>query len=190
MREEYEKWLMSQLQIEEGDEGYSELCRIMGRTPFLPFLEMDINRGDDGMALREEWADGLGKTDDETVAALYELDCEIGGGTCSMLELMVVMCRRFCYEMMDSPYEAGIFKWFQELIGNCGLDEWTDKEVLRDPDRAEEAIAELLGTIIFHRFGWDGEGSMFPLRYIHEDQREMDILTQMNNYIAENYDIC
>jgi hypothetical protein len=190
MREAYEKWLMDQLLVDEEEDGYSELCKILGKTPYLPFMEMDINRGDDGMALRDEWVDEKFGDCYAAIDARFTLDEEIGGGTCSMLELLVILCRKIQYEMLEGPYEAGIFKWFLELLGNCGLDKWTNEKIAEDVEKASDDISELLGTVIFHRFGWDGEGSLFPLRYAREDQREMDLMTQMNNYIAENYDIC
>ena len=177
---QYFEWLTEQAMIDtEGRDGYSMLCRKLFSSRFTATNDMDQNRVEEAMALREEWNGDILPEEIEP----YD--------TCNMLELLIVMARRMTYEMYDSQYEAGTGKWFQELIGNCRLDEFTNG-YFDDygEEYGQEMVDEILDKIIRRRYGWDGEGGLFPLMYPQYDQRRAELITQMNNYLEENYDIC
>lgn len=190
IQDTYREWLIDQLNGDRGAGGYSELYGILHGIPFLPIMEMDWNRNDEGLNLAKEWA--------ETEAAENETDVDIGAamdevhqnGFCTMLELIVVMSRRIQFELMDSEYDKAIEDWAEELIRNVGLQEYINVVVEEDRDTAEEAVAKVIGSVIFRQYGWDGEGGFFPLECPTRDQRYEQLFTQMNDYIAENYDIC
>jgi hypothetical protein len=115
------------------------------------------------------------------------LDGEYGqNGT--MMEMLVVLAEKMNFDLADSEYEAGIGHWFRELLENCGLIGYTNENM--EDDRYVEAVADILDTVIFRKYGWDGEGSLFPLRWPKQDQRYQELIVQMNGYIEENYDIC
>ena len=187
----YEKWLKEQLMIQEGGEiGFYRLCEKMHRTPFLPFLPMDWNRNDEALELRVEWVESVTGDIQEQVEMLGQISETMETDFCSVLELMVIVVRRIQYETMDGDHEASMRKWFFELMDNCGLYSWNDEKWAEDPEKAEEEVERILGVLIFRKYGWDGEGGMFPLAYCRCDQRKTELLTQMNYYIEENYDIC
>lgn len=189
--EVYEQWLKQQLMIREGGkEGYCRLCKKMHETPFLPLLAMDWNRNDEALALRTEWVESVTGDIQEQVERLDRINEMIDSDFCTMLELVVVLVRRIQFETMDGDHEASMQKWFFELMDNCGLNVLDDEQWEEDPERAEEETERILETLIFRKYGWDGEGGMFPLMYCQCDQRKTELLTQMNYYIEENYDIC
>lgn len=192
MQELYQEWLIDQLNGERGVYGYSELYRIMHDVPFLPVVEMDWNRNDDGLNLALEWAEASYSTDEQIADAMLALEQEHVhiDGFCTMLELTVVLARKMQFELTNSEYDRPIKAWADVLIRNIGLQEYFNEQIEEDWDTAENAIIEILGSVIFRQYGWDGEGGFFPLAYPREDQREEELLNQMNNYIAENYDIC
>ena len=49
---------------------------------------------------------------------------------------------------------------------------------------------DIIDTVNLRKIGWDGEGGIFPLQCPREDQRSVELIIQMNDYIEENYDIC
>lgn len=182
-KNDYLCWLMNQCQlIAEGPDGYLQLCRILMETYFLSLIEFDENRAEEGKALREEWAESVcGDT----------FDIDLLPYTCTMLELILVMARRMAYEMADSQYEAGVGKWVMEILENAGLATFRNDYFETDPEYHENRIRSILKDIVYRRYLHTGDGSFFPAKYYTtKDYRQMELLTQMNNYLAENYDIC
>ena len=106
----------------------------------------------------------------------------------TMMELFLILAEKMNYELADSQFESGTGKWFRELLQNCGLIEAVNDAF--EDDRKEEEVHDILTTINFRKFGWDGEGGLFPLRCPRQDQRYTELVIQMNDYIEENYDIC
>ena len=190
MDELYEEFLIDETGAEKDLDGYSGLCRILHRIPFLPVVEMDWNRNDEALDLSLEWAEGIYRTDEDALDAAMRISEAHPNGFCTMLELLVILARRIRYELMDSQYEDVIGRWTTELIHNCGLGGYTNEAVEDDPEEAEREICEIMGNVIFRQYGWDGEGGFFPLKHPTKDQRDEELLTQMNYYISENYDLC
>lgn len=183
LKTEYLCWLMNRIGLEaEGNDGYLRFCEILQDTEFLPILEMDENRSAECMELRSDFA----KDYDDPVCDLLD---DIYGANGTMMEIMIVLSEKMNYEMTDSQFEASPRKWFLELIGNCGLDNYCTNEDF-EKEENEELVRDILHTVIFRLTGWDGEGGLFPLMYAQTDQRRLELITQMNNYLEENYDIC
>lgn len=181
---DYLKWLMAQCQLaSDGSEGYSRLCGVMHSVCFLSLIEFDENRSEDGKDLRYEWAETTG-------GDISRLNDSLSPYTCTMLELVLVLARRMAYEMLDSEYEAGIGKWVMEMLGNAGLATFRNDYFETEREYSENRIRCVLNDIICRRYLPNGEGGFFPLERSPKDQRTTELLTQMNNYLAENYDIC
>ena len=181
---EYLCWLMNQAGMDaEGPDGYLELCTVLHTTLFNAIIDADENRIADAEDLRMEWAQSQTDNEQEQDLLAYGIDMEMED-SCSMMELLVILSRMMAYEMMESEYEAGTGKWFKEMLGNSGLDEMTNE--LFDVDRT----GDILLTINLRKFGRDGEGGFFPLVYAVRDQRKIEIMDQMNDYLMDNYDIC
>ena len=181
---DYLCWLMNQCQLEaDGPEGYLRLCEVLQGIYFVSLIEFDENRIEEGKELREEWAD----TDGGDISAL---EGELIPYTCTALELILVMARRMCYEMSDSQFDAGIGKWVMELLENAGLATYRNDIFETDPDGCTAKIKCILHDIIYRRYMPDGTGSFFPTETTGTDARHEELLVQMNNYLAENYDIC
>lgn len=177
-------WLMNQAQIEAGGPGgYSHLCEVLQGTYFVSLVAFDENRAAEGKALRSEWAD----TDDGDIDALEE---ELIPYTCTAMELILVLARRMHFEMCDSQFDAGIGKWTAELLENAGLATFRNDIFETDPEGSERKIRVILHDIIYRKYMWNGKGGFFPVQYPEMDQRNVELLVQMNNYLAENYDIC
>ena len=159
LKTEYLCYLMNRVQLDaEGDSGYLRLCEKLQDTEFLPIIEMDENRCSDCRRLRYDYGEGwYGEAGDILDGLLGE------NGT--MMEFLVVMAEKMQYDLYDSIYEAGVGKWFREMLQNCGLISACNKRFEEDPKETEEAVANILDTVIFRKTGWDGEDGLFPLRW-------------------------
>ena len=187
MNEGYFEWLLNKAGVSDDEDGFSYLCSILHEVIFHPTLEMDENRWEDGIRYRYEFAsekEGFG-TDRANWVTNY-LDDSIGG--CTMLELILSLAEKMHFEMLDSQYDAGVGKWFEELLSNLGLDMYTNRELMEN-EAAYFEIDDILNKLIYRNYRYNGEGGLFPLRGPKEDQRDVEMLIQMNNYIIENYDI-
>ena len=186
---EYLCYLMNRIGLEaEGTDGYLRLCETLQEIPFLPQTAMDENRCGDCLDLRTDFSDReYGGDAEEQMLVEAVLDAALGiSGT--MLELLTVISEKMKFETCDSQYEASTRKWFLEILGNCGLDKhWLNRDF--DEEGNEEAVKDAMHTVNFRKTGWDGEGGLFPLAYPQYDQRKVEIIIQMNNYLEENYDI-
>lgn len=187
MNEEYFEWLLNKAGVDEEDNGYSILCSVMHEMIFYPILEMDADRWEDGVSYRYTFAFEHENRDEQAADILTEyLDDQLGG--CTVLELVISLIDKMSYEMLDSQYEAGPGKWFEELICNLGLDVYTNHEFMEN-EAAYFEVDQILERVIFRKYDYNGEGGFFPLQSASEDQRDVELVIQMNNYLAENYDI-
>lgn len=186
VKSEYLCYLMNRAQVEaEGIRGYLCLCSLLQETEFIPIVEMDENRCSDCRNLRMEFANDV--SEPEYMDILDGMLSENG----TMMELLTVLAEKIEYEMADSEYEASTRKWFLEMLTNCGLGDADNGHFEEDSSgRLSEDVACILDTVIFRKFGWDGENGLFPLRWPRGDQRYEELIVQMNNYLEENYDIC
>lgn len=138
----------------------------MYRTEFIWWIGNDENRAEDGLQLRLEFEDVFDtKIDDQEWM-------ELG---CSFLELLMILSRRLSFEGGGEPRER-----FWELIDNLGLREYTDAVSM-----PVERIEEILERVIWRTYNSDGDGGLFPLKKATQDQREVELLYQMSNYILE-----
>lgn len=187
---EYLCYLMNRVGLEaEGKDGFLLLCGTLQEIEFLPQTAMDENRCGECMDLRRDFIlhdyKCFGAEAQQT--ALDILDSCFGeNGT--MLELLTVMAEKMAFEVCDSEYEANTRKWFTEMLCNCGVYDYA-RNASFDEEGNEEIIRDAMNTVIFNKIGWDGEGGLFPLVYPKYDQRKVELVIQMNNYLEENYDI-
>ena len=186
LKTEYLCYLMNRIGLEaEGDDGYLRLCEVLQEIPFLPQTDMDENRCSDCADLRRDFAEYA--YEEKKIFVEDVLD-GIYGPEGSALELLIVISERMQFEMCDSQFEASVRKWFLEILGNCGLDKhWSNADF--ETEGNEEIVKSTIENVIFRKTGWDGEGGLFPLAYPQYDQRKVEIIIQMNNYLEENYDI-
>ena len=186
---EYLCYLMNRIGLEaEGKDGYLRLCETLQEIEFLPQTDMDENRSGECMGLRRDFAEYTYAVEEEATIIAEDVLDGFYGENGTMLELMTVLAEKMAFEMCDSQYEASVRKWFTEMLCNCGLDKhWCNSDF--DIEGNEEIIKDTIHSVIFRRYGWDGEGGFFPLNYPQYDQRKVEIIIQMNNYLEENYDI-
>ena len=147
---------------------YSDLLMVMYETDFVWALDLDEDRVDDGLLLREELA--VSKPEKP----------------CSVLEVLIGIARRMDYILSDDISGDRTRVWFWEMVENLGLKTWTNLIIWHTPG-ARFSIQTVLNRWMTRCFEVDGTGSIFPLKYPKYDQRDQTITYQMNAYILENY---
>ena len=187
MNEGYFKWQMNKVNVSDDENGYSYLCAILHEILFYPLVDMDENRWFEARRYRWDYAAEHGYSEiwqqDEMA---NQLDETLGG--CTVFELLISLAEKMKFETEDGPYDATTEKWFEELISNMGLETYTNREFNENEEAYFEA-EEKIQRMIFRRYRASGEGGLFPLRFPRQDQRGVELAIQLNDYLAENYDI-
>ena len=190
IKTEYLCYLMNRVGLEaEGPDGYLRLCETLQNTEFVPQTAMDENRCRECMDLRRDFVmfDHKAETPEIQQEILDILD-GIFGENGTMIELLTVLAEKMGFELCDSEFEASTRKWFTEMLVNCGVYDYATNECF-EREGTEEIVLDAMNTVIFNKIGWDGEGGLFPLVYPKYDQRKVELVIQMNNYLEENYDV-
>jgi hypothetical protein len=84
------------------------------------------------------------------------------------------VAKRLTFEADRSPRF-----WFWELLNNLGLSGYTDAEF------NGQRVIEIIETLVTRTYQPNGLGGLFPLRYATEDQREVEIWYQAQNYLLD-----
>lgn len=165
----YLTWLYSQVasvKLKTRSRTYWSILRHLYKTEFVWFTPNDDNRVEDGRDLRYEFIDDEG---------LNEVDLDWMNLGCSMLEMFVGLSRRLSFEEDGESRD-----WFWHIMGNLGLDIYTDKVAL-----PKDEIDEVLNRVIWRTYEPDGVGGLFPLKWPSQDQRFVEIWYQASAYILE-----
>ena len=169
----YFQWLYGQVadpEIQEERLTYWNVLRLLFKTEFawVDSVVNDENRIHDGKALRIEFIESQGWT-------VAEVDSEWVETGCSMLEVMVGLARRLEWLADGTPHY-----WFWVLMTNIGLSGFNDRRRLR-----KAYIEDILDRIVFRNYQATGLGGFFPLQNPREDQRDIELWAQMNEYVQE-----
>lgn len=165
---DYFNWLCDKVYDEELDD-HMKLLKDLHSIPFESPIRRDINRAEDGIALRKNYIL------EEGVPEVY-LD-DLGG--CTVLEMMIALSERFS-SVIGEDF-AGCGYWFWVIIRNLGLDDMTDNHYI------PEIVSEIIDNMCKRRYDSNGNGSMFPLKNPSKDQRYVEIWYQISAWYEENY---
>jgi hypothetical protein len=165
----YLNWLYSRIdkvRVRKSSKTYWRLFRQLYSTEFVWFVANDDNRAEDGRELRNEWANDLDFIPNEDWMHL----------PCSFLELLVGLACRLTFEADRNPAF-----WFWHLLTNLNLSGYHDLSRYN-----EEEVEDVVHTVIWRTYDFDGRGGLFPLTNPCEDQRKIEIWYQMSAYILQN----
>lgn len=171
--EQYLNWLYRLVErppnpFDEVDEGYWRLMWSLYTIPFDVVVYQDRNRAMDATGFRETFLESPDIPDDLAPSEWLDMDP-------SLLEVIVSLANR-----MQFLTNIDIAECFWELMTNAGFDRYDDGAF-------EGSDVEMIAsTIIFRWYERDGKGGLFPLTTADEDQRKVELLYQMYDYISEN----
>jgi hypothetical protein len=164
----YLPWLYSQVghrSVKERNPSRTHwrLLRQLYSIEFVYVIDRDDNRAEDGRALRYEWAD-------EVNFRVDPIWLEHG---CSFLEMLIALSRRLAFEANGEPH-----LWFWHLLNNLNLTDCNDRS-----NYDVHKVDDIVDTVIWRTFDRNGNGGLFPMRRARRDQRNVEIWTQMHEYL-------
>lgn len=173
IEEQYMEWLLrfvsSKKYCPKGT--YSNLLMYLRESEFKWSYPMDENRASDGIALRYRFGD---ENDIPQPEIAYYLD----NRGCSMLEMMIALSIRIENDIMWNPDKGDrIAKWFWQMINSLGL---------KNQDDANFDIqytSAILERFYKHAYDLNGKGGLFTINHTNCDMRNLEIWTQMNQFL-------
>jgi len=144
-----------------------KLLRQFFTKEFVWITPNDDNRITDGTDLRFEFVN---------YSELSHVDASWMYEGCSVLEMLIALSRRLSFEAEGEPRD-----WFWVLVGNLGMEEFTDANY----DGYISDINDGLERLIWRQYQPDGRGGLFPLDHATVDQRHVEIWYQMSQYLYE-----
>ena len=167
---EYQEWLLDRVMTPERMDYRLVLNTLFNETFYWDERFNDENRSVDGIDLRIDFADDT-----------YTLDNP--DKPCSVLEMMIALACRIEYGIMGEPGDDHPERWFWEMFDNIGLNKFTDDAFNKND------VLELIHGWMDRRYDRNGRPGFFPLKHAEEDQKKVEIWTQMGTYLNENYSL-
>lgn len=170
----YFDWLC--MLVNEGTHrGYMELLSELHEFIFVPKMEMDANRGVDGLQLRVDFQKEHGPWGSST-----------NRGPCTFLEFLVGLCKRMSF-LMNGEGTSYIEHYFWRIIANLGLDRCNDVRwhIANGKFFVEDAVYRINERL----YSADGNGGLFPLTNPNCDQTKVEIWYQMQDWMMENSNV-
>lgn len=147
---------------------YRKLLSHLHSITFTYSIKHDVNRAEDGEALRYRYAMLHGFTDVP----------ECLDAPCSVLEMMIALAVRCEETIMDDPnFGERTGQWFWLMIDNLGLSLMTDRKY--DPDTVDKIVTRFLRR----EYEPDGTGGLFRIEDCVCDLREVQIWHQMCRFL-------
>lgn len=179
--DEYYNWLVNIAFPGDLSKNYTTLLDFLYKTEYkCGKRSKNHNRWCDGIHLRDEFEteylkNGKNKRLPESIRSFFSfIENPIkSDAPCSMLEMMVALCKRCENIMSDDRYGDRTHQWFWIMLVSLGLGKMSN-----DRFNEKEAI-EIVKTFLSNQYNPDGRGGLFTIREFSGDMREMDIWTQM-----------
>lgn len=146
---------------------HNRLFEKLHSIPYTPHLPDDENREQDGIDLRDEY--------------YSENDGLFIDTPCSFLEFLIALSIRsgFIYSPVSTDYTRELF-W--RYLENLGLRSLTDDAYLPNGD---EIVEKAVNMVVNRTYAPSGLGNIFPLDNPQQDQRNVEVWYQMNQYLRE-----
>lgn len=169
----YFDWLTMTVGMDRMQEDYYEMAKCLHEKIFVPKLEMDRNRGGDGLQLRVDFQNGHGPW-----------GTSVNRGPCTFLEFLIGLARRMSFLMYGENCHHHTAFYFWKLIENLGLMKCTDGKWY--DINGEFFVEDAVSRVNERLYSGDGRGGLFPLRKAEKDQRGVEIWYQMQAWLMEN----
>ena len=151
-----------------GGPRYHRLFTFLFNEEFVPGCSMDIERANDGFALRSRFEESYN-------VKLERTKC------CSMLEMMIALSDRIERAiMMDRDMGDRTGQWFWNMVVSLGFSSSDDRSF--DEEKAR-AIMERFNC---KGYASNGVGGLFTV-HTDVDMRKLDIWYQAMTYLNENF---
>lgn len=171
MNKGYFEWLKSQVDFLDFPTQYTRLFSILHSTPFVWKHPMDENREIEARKeLRSNYVQEIGRTISFTEPS-------------SVLEVIIQISKRMNY-ICASFDEDKTKLIFWRLIANLGLDRLDDPHY--EYLGGDQHVNYILSRLVNREYDIDGNnGGLFPMANSRENQREVELWYQMNQYLSD-----
>jgi len=168
----YANWLIDQINVIK-DRDYTDLLYALFDIEFYSIIEYDEDRGADGIALRDAWADEVG----------FKGSLDFGYAT--VLEVLIGISKRIEFQIFGSRYidEWDYVKIFWDLLWNLGLCEFDGTLLCYTFEEIDKKVSQWLERRYFRH----KKGNIFMIKNDNRDMRKLNIWTQMGLYIREKW---
>jgi len=169
---DYVTWLIKRLNIIE-NKNYGMLLRELYRHEFYAVVKYDEDRGADGLALRDTWADEV------------EYKGSISFGLPRVLETLIGISLRIEDQIFGGPWvnDWDYVRIFWNLIKNLGLLEYDGVMNISDYKEVDAILNEFLSKTSHS----DTFANIFVFSVTPKNLRKMNLWSQMHAYIAEKW---
>lgn len=171
MHNNYFNWLKNKVDFLDFPEKYDQLFMALYNTEFVWGHPMDRNRAFEGQDIRAEYKSETGHN--------FPINLSIPA---NVLEVLIAITKRmnFICSSFDEDKTKIIF-W--RLMANLDLAGMSDPYyIMNGGDVMVEAI---LTKWMKRRYEPDGRGGIFPMAEPRENQREVELWYQMNQYLSD-----
>lgn len=144
---------------------YRELMLWLWEIDFYWSNDFDANRAADGISLRRAYLFENGRAKEN-----YDWD----ESECTFMELFIGLANKLAM-LLDKDVQETML----HLMRNIGLDNMKNGRV------HEDYVDEVVYRIMDRDYDYNGDGGFFPLSNPPSDQRNVELLYQMNHYILE-----
>lgn len=165
-----DKYIDYILNLMDMDLSSIDLIFLLLDKPFVSLIEFDKHRELDGLFFRKNFI-GNGDKDLEKLVDPYWFN-EV-----SVCEVLAALSQRIDKEYIGSSLNPRPGIIFKEMLDNLGLNK----------NLNPKEIDDILNRFIYRKYSPDGVGGIFPLKHPKNDQREIEIWSQMQAYLMENY---
>lgn len=179
IKQDYFWWLCEMVRSYGPSQSYGILMKTLHSIPFFATHERDLNRMDDGYRLRIDYENFNDVHND--LEELYEMKITV-------LEVLIGLANRIEDLMFDPDKGDQTVIWFWQMIGNLGFETFTD-EAFAKREWYTFQVEDVVKKWMERKFQRNGKGSPFPLKTAKYDQRKIELLYQMNDYLNERYPI-
>lgn len=186
---DYFEWLLNMVDIPPMRE-HEDICWELFHTEFFWSLPNDENRALDICELLEGYRE---YTYLEAVTpSLVSLNAKIleqqnivfsHDGAVSVFEMLIALAKRMDFQLSEGGQPSRLHLYFWEMLRNLGYDPALTLSNGQYVIRKEGVIQIWLDRA----FSPDGKGSIFPLDKPLQNQREIEIWSQMGDYMHEKY---
>lgn len=182
----YFEWLYSHigaLSNPNPARGYFLLAEQAHQKDFAWSVLMDVNRAEDGVALREEFLKECHASSGDWFARARDVDSWLRE-PCSMLEMMIALARRMAFETYIDGERNLSGDWFRMFLRNMGIAQFTDDQY---NEEVSSMINNALEVVINRTYSENGEGGLFVLENPQEDLRNVELWYQMSEFVVEYF---
>lgn len=171
MNQDYIKWLQNRVDLIDTKGSHDSLFKELASYNYDYILPMDENRAQDGIALRYQFYQN---SDSYPRWVLTQ--------PCTFLEFLVALAERMSF-ICSSYVEDMIKGIFWKLLDNMTISNLTDDEW--EQLDGEKQVGWAISRVCNRTYDADGTGGLFPMAKPKQNQREIQVWYQMQQYFHD-----